>query len=607
MVQEPAFQPAYVPIFAQHPAKSAALEWLYVKTAPADAKASADDYRHNQAEMIAKWISQHVGNLTLSTGEKLAYKDIALLTRVGTNTRIYTDALRRYGIHFQTETDKDFFHKQEINDLLLILQVIADPEDAIAWVGVLRSPFGGLTDEQLYQLSKQGPFSLEFLRTQELALPCVQAIEPFIQMVGRVSVKELVEKIIASTFLPEVCAACYDAQSSLSYLQQFIGMVAEYEAQQNASLISLLADLKTRFTRPEQFVLPSTDESADAVSLLTVHKSKGLEFPVVILADLSRKETVLSAHPQQHLFSWQHAMYGLRVGKICDVNLAFLEEEQKKHSRCEEVRILYVALTRADVRSEKNKTTNPFEAVGLLPDGSLDQVSAEGVTIPVTYQPYEQPANFIYQQHEHLSKTRVPLGDLTTWHDKYEARLASYQAALRQANKQTPSSLEETEVLSESQTQGAQLGTVCHTALELLLTQEQTDVVTACRQSAQRHKTAALAEQAVQVLQPFVKSALYTQLLQNRLLAAEMPYVVTLEDGSVQTGIMDSVFETKDQTIWIVDYKTDHVQPGQEKALFEQKYRSQLQAYQQAAKQLFVGKALRVSALFVRTFAVVDL
>ena len=570
MVQETAFQPAYVPIFAQHPVKSAALEWLYVKAASLGTKVSADDYRHNQAELIAKWISQHVGKLTLSTGEKLTYKDIALLTRVGTNTRIYTDALRRYGISFQTETDKDFFHKQEINDLLLVLQVIADPEDAIAWAGVLRSPFGGLTDEELYQLSKKGPFSLEFLRTQELALPCVQAIEPFIQMAGRVSVQELVEKIIASTFLPELCVACYDGQRSLSYLQQFLGLVAEYEAQQNASLISLLADLKTRFTRPEQFVLPSADESADTVSLLTVHKSKGLEFPVVILADLSRKETVLSAHPQQHLFSWQHTMYGLRVGKICDVNLAFLEEEQKKHSRCEEVRILYVALTRAkeklilvsDGHNEKNQTTDPFAAVGLLPDGMLGQVSAGG---------------------------------------------AMYQEALQHAAKQTPSSLEETKVLSESQTQGAQLGTVCHTALELLLTQEQTDVVTACRQSAQRHKTAVLAEQAVQVVEPFVKSALYAQLLQNRLLAAEMPYVVPLGDGTVQTGIMDSVFETKDNHIWIVDYKTDHVQHGQEKALFEQKYRSQLQAYRQAAEQLFVGKTVRVSALFVRTFAVVDL
>ena len=64
--------------------------------------------------------------------------------------------------------------------------------------------------------------------------------------------------------------------------------------------------MQERLAHPEDFTLPPTDETANAVSILTVHKSKGLEFPVVILADLSRKETNHADHAAQHLFSWQY-------------------------------------------------------------------------------------------------------------------------------------------------------------------------------------------------------------------------------------------------------------------------------------------------------------
>lgn len=615
MVQEIAFQPAYVPIFTPKAAQPGSVQWLFVQ-APTEKAPGADDLRHNQAQQIARWVRDNVGKMTLSNGQKLAYKDIALLTRVGTHTRIYTDAFRRHNIPFITETDKDFFHKQEFNDLLLFLQAVADPEDKIALTGVLRSPFGGLTDEQIYQLSKQKALDLSALLRNPQTAACAQQISFFARLAGRIPFTELIEQIIQRTFLPEVCAVAYDGERTLAHLQQFVGLAQQYQTQQNASLISFLADLQTRLENPADFALPPTDETADAVSLLTVHKSKGLEFPVVILADLSRKETGPSGKPPTHLFSWQHAMYGLRAGALCDANLAFLEEEQKKHGRCEEIRILYVALTRAkeklilvaDNREGAAKSAKAFVTAGLFPPEADAQpvCPSDKVTVPVMYASYEEPKSFIYQ-HAALNVAEDALPHLDQWQTSYAKRLKTYETLLAQAQKKTPSELEDPPLFSEEQRLGAELGTVCHHALEVLFTTPQVSVKDACIQGAKRAGVPARASQAQALLTPFLSSPIYQELKSCKLVAAEMPFVLPLPDHTTQNGIIDAVFERADGSLWVVDYKTDHVAAGQEAALFAQKYRAQLEVYQQAAQQIFTGKKIRASVLFVRTFAGIDL
>ena len=129
----------------------------------------------------------------------------------------------------------------------------------------------------------------------------------------------------------------------------------------------------------------------------------------------------------------------------------------------------------------------------------------------------------------------------------------------------------------------------------------------ACALGAKRAGAVQRAQQAVDVLAPFVDCPLYKKLQSCKLLATEMPFVIPLPGQGVQTGIMDAVFEQSDGVLWIVDYKTDQVSAGQEAALFAQKYRSQLSAYKQAAEQIFPGKTIRASVIFVRTFAAIDL
>ncbi len=614
MVQEPSFQPAYEPIFTPDNTVCQAVEWLFVNPDPSRT-ANADDYRQNQAEQMARWISANVGRLKLQNGRLLALKDIAVLVRANTSVHMYANALRRYGIAFQTEANKDFFRKQEINDFMLFLKAVADPEDPIALAGVLRSPVGGLTDEELFSLSGGG-FTLTALKQHPYAKHVAQLIEKFHQLSARLPLGELIYQILEQTFLPEACAVAYDGEQTLAHVTQFIQWAMPYG--QTETLLSFISQLELLLEKnPADLSIPIVQEAQDAVTLLTIHKSKGLEFPVVILADLTRKETTSAAAPA-HLFSWQYQMYGLRAGKIGDANLVFLEEEQKKHSKCEEVRVLYVALTRAreklllvaDAREDALKQALPFTQAGLFPTHNNKTLITpdKSLSVPVLAHPYLPPKDFIFKQRVLPSQRQTGLiYDWSAWAKQNQQQKSFYENLQRLAHTLAPSEQDTKSLFSEEQRQGAELGSLCHRALEILLSNTQPEVSAACARAAQQLGAQHRQAEALTVLIPFVHAPIFTQIRSCRILACEMPFTLALDDGNIQNGLMDVVLETLSGEIWVIDYKTDRVAPGKERALFEQKYRGQLTAYQAAARKIFPGKPVKCSAIFIRTFAAVEL
>ncbi|MBO7190593.1 MAG: UvrD-helicase domain-containing protein [Elusimicrobiaceae bacterium] len=612
MVQQTAFQPAYEPIFSQKQINPPdAVTWLFIK-APATGPAQADDFRANQAEQIANWIQNNVGKMTLSTGEKLTYRDIVILVRAGTTSGPYTDALRRYGILFNADSEKNFFKRQEINDFLNFLRVIQDPSDTTALVGVLRSPLGGLTDEEIYQLAQQNKLSvLSHPAEQSLAHLYTQILS-LSQKAGRMDMARFLEEVLDTTFLPELCAGAYGGEQSVEILTRLIQETQTRLANRPASLNQFVATAQDLVDNEPNTLNSTPAETLDAVSVMTVHKSKGLEAPVVILADLSRQGAA-PANTAEHIFSWQYNMHGLRAGKICDANLAFLEEEQKKHERCEETRILYVALTRAkerlvlvgDERKGAEKAARAFSNSGLWPDGKSRELGQDEVQIPVCYFNYTEPADFIY-----YSQTPRPnyaaLHELAAWKKAYQARDTRYDKLLAEIALSPSARVQNNEKLSPAQQAGAEIGSLCHRTLQILFTLPEIDVTQALEQAAQETGLGARKQEAAAIIKPFVLSALFRQLKACKLLAAEMPFSYVGENGLVENGIIDGLFELPDGKIWVVDYKTDLPSASGTQGLLE-KYRPQLAVYQAAAQKIFPEKAVRCSAVFVRAFAAEDL
>ena len=613
MVQQSSFQPAYVPIFTEKEQRGQSVEWLFVTGE--NQELSADDFRHNQAHCIARWIDENVGVRTLADGRKLGYKDIALLLRASTQTSFYTDAFQRQGIPFSVEVDKDFFRKQEINDFLNFLQAVADPSNKIALAGVLRSPLVGMNDEELYQFVVNEGWSACGSSQNPKVRYGYELIEKFRNLAGRISAKELVRRVLDETFLPQACAVAYDGPRSVSHLQQLVKLIDTYHTQETSDAATFFARLQREVQEtPELLAASSSADSTDAVSVLTVHKSKGLEFPVVILADLTRQDSSAVVQPPAHIFSWQYDMHGLRAGKVCDVNLAFLEEEQKKHSRCEEIRILYVALTRAkenlilvgDARPHAQKNAAPFAQAGLFPNEEKSSFVSDGeLKIPVTYIKGTSPDLFRYRQLPQVYK-EVENEVLQHWKESFEKREKCY-ASLGQQKAVTPSQMESWEVKTMQQEQGAELGTFCHRVLELLLSQQELTLPSAITLAAQQSGMVSLSKQAHELLAPFVCSSLFKQIQSYKVLACELPFSCLTQEGEIVSGLIDVLAEKPDGSLWVLDYKTDQVLPGQERALLQKKYEAQLRMYQQAAEKLFPLRKVTTAAIFVRTFAAIEL
>lgn len=610
MVEKPAFQPAYVPIFTDKNELSGAAELALV--CGGEQKISADDYRHNQARFIARWVRENVGKLTLRGGRKLEYKDIALLTRAATTLGPYVDALRRDGVPFSVEEDRDFYRRQEVCDFLNFLRAADDPRNRIALVGVMRSPLGALSDEEVYQAARRGETDWRRPSQDPKLERLFNLLRKFAARAGRQPLRKLLRGLLNETFLAEACAAAYDGERSIANLEKLVSLAEGYSLQTPAVLGQFLARVQELMEQElgRLTALPE-GEALSALSVMTVHKSKGLEFPVVILADVSKKESAAAAKRPAHLYSWRHDLHGLRVGKYADINLAWLEEEQRLHARCEEVRVLYVALTRArekllvvgNEQTDERTMAALFARAGRFPPPDERPELLGGPDgLRVRYIPYSDPADFIYK-HRPAPDGEKSGRDLQAWRRASEARQAEY-ARLRQ--KRGPLAPSAQGAAEETPGQNAaDLGTVAHAALARCWRRPQDGLDACVGAAALDAGRMDLQESAREILAPYFASPLFRRLRGMQTLGAEMPFSLQTEDG-VLSGVMDLLLQDKDGGVWVIDYKTDQVAPGAEKEA-AQKYRPQLLAYTRAARALYPSARVKGAVVFLRTRQIIEL
>ena len=608
MTEKPTFQPPYEPIFTQKTEKgNKAAEMVLIR--PCEVK-DADGYRHNQAEFVASWIEENVGKMTLQNGQKLQYQDIAILSRAGTTLWPYTDALRRWGIPFSVEEDKDFYTRQEVSDFLNILRVLDDPQDRISLVGVMRSPLGTLTEEEIYRASCRKELDYRYPSGDAKLEKLFAWLRSLAAQVNRLPLHTLLLRILEDSFLAEVCAWAYDGQRSIDNLQRLVSLSVGYALQTPSTLGQFLARVEELMTQElgKLTALPE-GESALAVNVMTVHKSKGLEFPVVILVDISKKEVNNSSKRQSHLYMWKHDMHGFLIGKYADINLAWLEEQQRQHARCEDVRILYVALTRArekllilgNQQTDKTCTAQFFARANMFPSLEEEpQKLGPHQALSMQYISYVAPEKFIYTLHEN-KREQISLGNLFAWKQAYDKRQAEYQQLMQEEPLLSPSALTEKEFQNE---EALQLGSWVHAALarrqlyprETLSTTVQTVAPYADKQAQ---------DTLLQILENFYKSGAYQTLAAMKVLGAEMPFALSYEKGLVN-GVIDLLAQDKDGTVWVLDYKTDQVKAGEEEES-AQKYTAQLKVYTQAAQQIYPSGKVKSAIVFVRNGLLIEL
>jgi ATP-dependent exoDNAse (exonuclease V) beta subunit len=258
---------------------------------------SASAGRQAAADGLAKRLGE------LRDEEVVEWKDVALLFRASTAFSVYEDALERVGIPFVTVAGRGFYDRYEVRDLLNALVAVADPTDDLALVGLLRSPLVGMTDAALYSLRFPPASVVPRDGNKPCAIwsilrhPALPDIVPLDDLARAVQGRELVDRLHEMAGRVPVAALLKQLLDRTYYRAALRATGEELRAQRNVD--KLLADAHTsglasvrefaeyvqtlRTAGARESEAPT--EAGSAVQLMTIHKAKGLEFPVVVIAD----------------------------------------------------------------------------------------------------------------------------------------------------------------------------------------------------------------------------------------------------------------------------------------------------------------------------------
>jgi ATP-dependent helicase/nuclease subunit A len=323
-----------------------------------------------EARVIARQISRLVEQGDLIWDPKaeehrpVTFRDVAILMRATRGVaNVYLEEFRRQGIPLYAELGTGYFAAGEVETILSLLQIIDNPRQDIPLVAVLRSPLVGLNADELAQIRashREGGFYEATVAaaanlsgaTAEKLQAFLARLEEWRTIARRERLTTLLWEIVHKTDYYDYVAGMpggAQRQANLRLLQTWAG---KYEATTFRGLFHFLRFVERLREKGEDLGSARTlSENEDVVRIMSIHKSKGLEFPVVFVAGLGRQfnlndlKGVLLTHKQlgigPQLVDYKRLIKYPTLAKLA------LAQQIRLETLAEEMRLLYVAMTRA--------------------------------------------------------------------------------------------------------------------------------------------------------------------------------------------------------------------------------------------------------------------
>lgn len=555
--------------------------------------------------------------------------DIAILVPARTSLPMLKAALDARGIAYRADASSLLYASEDVVELLLAVQAVADRSDGFALVMTLRSSLFGLGDDDLWRWKHAGgSFSLNALRyaaeSDELrALPVYPAMEYLRQLswdAQRLAPADLLDRLIRDRRVLEVAAADTNPSEAADRWRRFRFLVDQARAwsqQAHGGVRSYLAWARRQASETAQVyesILPETD--VEAVRIMTVHAAKGLEFPMVVLSGMT---SLPNTQKRGIRFLWTPDGFAVSVNsQLQTENFDAVSPIDEQMGLEEKKRLLYVATTRACDhlvvslhRAESNAGTTA---------AILRNVVPEDERLAHRFVPDKAPAVMAGR----VDGVSMPPES----RDQLRERLGRAMAASRRAASRTASGLEADDpdvvvavgaedldeaggpkpVLAKAQRDldtaayhkgrdASAIGTAVHAVLQSvdLRTHDGLDALVAmqCLAEGIPHRE--------EVVRAYVDRALASELVQRAAHAEywrESLMVMTEPDGRLTEGFADLIFREPDGSLHVVDYKTDALTSPADVDRLRAFYAPQLGAYARMLGEA-TGKSVSGSLLFL--------
>ena len=330
-----------------------------------DLPTQTGEHRVRASEAEAAFVADYIRNMLSSkfpvqddkTRElrPVREEDIVILMR-SPSTRLldYRRALESRGIRCAADAGEDFFASMEIAVLFSFLQVIDNPRQDVPLIAVLRSPLFGFVPDELAALRSQqrtGDFYDALLLSEDGHSKAFLAVLRSLRdSAAHLGVRELLSEIYRKCNVLGIFGAMHRGAERKENLLAFLELSEDFARAGRQGLFDFVRTLREQLASGEAAAMQTTHASS-GVRIMSIHKSKGLEFPVVILSDLARRfsnmdfQSSVLVHPQ------------LGLGPVCvdarrhiqypTIARQALERTLRREAKAEELRVLYVAMTRA--------------------------------------------------------------------------------------------------------------------------------------------------------------------------------------------------------------------------------------------------------------------
>ena len=352
-----------------------------------------------EARFVAKKIKELIDNKYQVIDKKLGkrdikYKDIAIVLRSITGVaNIYEKEISNLGILVYSDSSGEYLQSIEIETIMSLLRIINNPMQDIPLVTVMRSPIGNFTDNELIEIrlnDRNSNFYEALIKTKtDKVKNFLNLLEELRKKQQYMPLDEWIWYIYIRTGYMNYVSLMPNGNLRVSNMKMLFERAKNYESASFKGLYNFINYIdKIKFNSEDLTSAKIIGENEDVVRIMSIHKSKGLEFPVVIVAGVGKQFNFMDLNGKilldqdlgigpQYINSDRHIEFKTLAKKAISI-------KAKNEAISEEMRVLYVALTRAkeklivvgrqkdvnkkmaekqkslEVYSEENKKINPY-------------------------------------------------------------------------------------------------------------------------------------------------------------------------------------------------------------------------------------------------------